>query len=823
MKSKANFFDTLVYDKPPFYEHEVQANLEEISLNTKEAAKESKNNIIQVMDSVQAGNQDIINAINDNSERELLANQIRTEITAQGFSQLNYDISSLKFSISDDIRDLSFDVRSGTEQITKQLRESSAEIVAEIKSGSEDICSAITKLGANISTDLVTINHNINLTNRLLSAITDELAQIRHLIAKGKETQAIELIDQIKVCMALERDEDALQLSREAMELCSGTSITVSASHIIVLSIYGRQYLNEIVKTYQDLVKTIEFRLKSAKGEDLNRFKDEVFYIFYPLHNALSLNLNKSILDHAHVLYGILIEEQAHTPILKDPLRDQEAQKMSLTATPLRELCWSMVFKYYIKPNSTQLIRFHSEYNDIEYYKNDVTKFLNQELIVFIKIVFQSNIQVKNELLYMCMELLLEQGWLHEILLAYIRLNPTADEHQQQINRDISLLIRLVLLFEPKQIKQLSKQDKFILSKFILTEQVPIGPELNKQIKTFYEQDYLKTIKNYLTAYKNGKNQALAIEQQLLIDLEKWNRSLLTGIQRQVGGFEGIKQNDDLDEKNLQQYSANLRQAHKNKLDNWKNKQKQIEQEKSHIDGKIKDQENKKKYKAESMDRIKTFLGDEVSKYASNAGITVGIIFFMYIFVEILDEVGDYGVWKIIAIPVYSIAAGLLSALAGIAAIIIVYIVFTILNMLTRARIAMGFGGVSNKRYDSSRSLKDSIEKNRQTQKNYFNSLRTALSKADSKQDSSCGKAADELEEIRVTLRAEYAKIKDKYYTNTKLTDEQSDNYMAIDLGAEDLIAGSFPKTIAFNTDCKSKIKFQKQVIYKLNIIIDEK
>ena len=316
-------------DGPPAYEHEVVANLEEIA--------DAKGDLVTSFEA------------NFSGMSEALGHQAEqiTSVVGDGFEELQSQIDDMNDEISDGLWEANYtllDIAKGVGGIRGSIENSRHQIVQAI----HDSASAIS---AQIDQTNRILQSQLTLVNTSLENISGNLSELIKLVANPNKTEALELADQARQNIALDKKERALRATDEAMKLSNGTSITVLAYHILTLSLFDDQ-TEALLNAYEDYANLVTFKLtdpRSEKGVIVRELETTLYSVmavmgshFHRRVKAATLALYAA-LDQA----GNLTEHVLGLPLESRAIRDMISQKNFL-----REIHWSLLLTRYVVPQN---------------------------------------------------------------------------------------------------------------------------------------------------------------------------------------------------------------------------------------------------------------------------------------------------------------------------------------------------------------------------------------------------------------------------------------------------------------------------------------
>ena len=455
MAIKNSALSRAFFEEPPYYEHEVLANLEEFNLKSDANSQSNNNNFAKVLSGLDKSAESIVSTISDESERSRIEAQINAEKIEAGISETNYNLLDISYGISS----LEDSMRDSAHELQLQFRESSEDIVKQISRSTDDVVSQLEITNNRLSS----IDNNLLAINDSLKGIGSVLNIILERINKPNEVQAIELADQIRISLAIGKQDEALRVTRKAMELC-GTSITVTAYHLMTLSLFNDQELiKESEEVYKDFVNLINFKLFDS-GSDAQSVRDEIYYVAYPALFALSRTLGGRILNETQRLYSSISEDKIVTDmLLTKPLKDKSTEAMTLHPSPLRELHWTVILKEEIIANKAF-----------------------DKLASYIPRVARNKILIKNELLIIANKELFESKVLRTLLYKTWHENTATGEELECINIFISM--------QPQHNINIDDKTLLLIDRYVSKYELPIRTDLKKYLNK-HQLIYIKKLK----------------------------------------------------------------------------------------------------------------------------------------------------------------------------------------------------------------------------------------------------------------------------------------------------------------------------------------
>ncbi len=493
---KSDFVGRLVYDKPQFYSHEVLANLEEIAANTNNTRQYNTKAVDSILTSISGTSKNIVQAIEENTQTQLLSSKIQAEEARNGFSQLSYNLMDIEFGLSNlqesnkaEFRALShnidYAIQEAADQTQSEIQEQGDQITSEIREQSYGIRQEIRDLSWEVSSHLRTIDFSImNMSDRLskkldsvqdllketnsvLSDISNKaditnghLSHIASLITKKRETEAKELVDHSHANLHMKDYDKALELSHQAIDVSNASSIIILASHIIILSTFKDKYKQEMLDYYNKLINLIDYRLaRTASITNLTQreeYEQEIIDIFFILHYHLGEVLDEAFINSCQRLYVVLTAKMIKfSQLLKEGLFSHYT--LVSRPNPLREIFFSAAFYFAIKPEQREVLL-----TDYEKYTGSISDDIGlTNLVLYIKALLQSKVIIRNELLFAACQLLYEKGLL-DILLMDFLVKDCKGETQYSQN-----VINLFISFQPQENYEVKEHTCFLLSKYL--------------------------------------------------------------------------------------------------------------------------------------------------------------------------------------------------------------------------------------------------------------------------------------------------------------------------------------------------------------------
>jgi len=327
---KSTVADRLFFpDGPPAYEHEVVANLEEIA--------DARGDLVTSFETNFSGMSEVLGH---------QAEQI-TSVVGDGLEGLQSQIVDMNDEISDGLWEANYtllDIAKGVGGIRGSIENSRHQIVQAI----HDTASV---LSAQIDQTNRILQSQLTLVNASLENISGNLSELIKLVASPNKTEALELADQARQNIALDKKDRALRATDEAMELSSGTSITVLAYHILTLSLFEDQG-EALLNAYEDYANLVAFKLTDSRSEKAVIVR-ELETTLYSVMAVMGSHYHRRVKAATLALYaaldqaGNLTEHVLGLPLASRPIRDMISQKNFL-----REIHWSLLLTRYVIPKN---------------------------------------------------------------------------------------------------------------------------------------------------------------------------------------------------------------------------------------------------------------------------------------------------------------------------------------------------------------------------------------------------------------------------------------------------------------------------------------
>jgi len=325
----------------PYQDQEVIKALEENHKQSK-TNHQDFNAVMGSMEKSALENNEVMQKASEELSEQLekqseLDREARAEQHAESMFQMQevaFEISGLDGTVRESAEMLDNTYRKSSKMIAEQVRQSGVNIIAKIHETNQLLYS---------------VNNNLLNINSSLQAIGDVLTTIKEKIETPNEVQAIELANQARISIAIGDTDEALRITRKAIELCS-TSIIANAYHLMTLSLFDDKALKqESRKTFSKFVKLVGFKLSDA-GSDKEAIHNEIYYSVFSTVFALSRSLGGRILDDTQTLYSHIAKD---TELAKwffvKPLEDKQALEKTLFPSKIRELTWHTILQQIIQ------------------------------------------------------------------------------------------------------------------------------------------------------------------------------------------------------------------------------------------------------------------------------------------------------------------------------------------------------------------------------------------------------------------------------------------------------------------------------------------
>ena len=331
---KSTVADRLFFpDGPPAYEHEVIANLEDIA--------DARGDLVA---SFEANFSGMSEALGQQAEQV-------ASVVGDGFEGLQSQIDDMNDEISDGLWEANYtllDIAKGVGGIRGSVEHSRQQIVQAIHDTSS-------VLSAQMDQTNHILQSQFTLVNTSLQNISGNLSELIKLVASPNKTEALELADQARQNIALEKKDRALHATDEAMELSSGTSITVLAYHILTLSLFEDR-VDALLGAYEDYANLVAFKLTDPRSEKAI-IVQELETTLYSVMAVMGSYYHRRVKKATIALYaaleqaGSLTERVLGLPLVSRPIRKLISQKNFL-----REIHWSLLLTRYVIPKNERNI-----------------------------------------------------------------------------------------------------------------------------------------------------------------------------------------------------------------------------------------------------------------------------------------------------------------------------------------------------------------------------------------------------------------------------------------------------------------------------------
>ncbi|WP_444995573.1 hypothetical protein [Aliikangiella sp. IMCC44359] len=453
------------------YEEKVLSRLEQFSLNKDGKMQTEDHQFASVIDGLEEVSTRLANSIAEQSERNRIQVQAQHEKLAKGISETNYNLINIGCGIAG---------------LEKSMRQSSSEIARQIATSGSNV---VDKLEES-SRKLHSIDNQLKQTVSALNQISDQLHTIIEKISKPNEVEAIELADQARINLAIGKQDEALRVTRKAIELC-GTSVTVTAYHLMTLALFNdEEHQHELKNVYNDFINLIGFLLVDRPAT-VQFVREEVFYLVYPVVYALCRSLGIEILkDTERLFLNISQDKEIYIRLLKKPLVDEKTEALTLYPTAVRELIWSVILK------------------------EGIVKYSGVSLLpIYIYKVEKNSILIKNELLIIANQLLVEMGVLYELL--------SKEWNNQKLSPIEKDSIDVFLMMQPQENIDYSEKLLLLIDRYIKQGHFLISESFEIIINSAMQKITLNIEQQYLNLYYNKCNALDNEEREMLCVLKR--------------------------------------------------------------------------------------------------------------------------------------------------------------------------------------------------------------------------------------------------------------------------------------------------------------
>ena len=468
--AKASALQVAFFDKPPYYEHEVLANLEELSLANSKGAKELNRNFQAISKSIDNSSEKIVSSIQDEMTQARIQSAIENERLARGIAETNYQL----LEVASGIDELSDVVRYGNESIVEAINQSSEQIVNGL---------------LNLDRSLSQIDYRIQMVNSSLNIISNQLQTLIEKISKPNETEALELADQARINLSLNKKERALKVTKNALELSNGTSIIVLAYHILTLSLFDdEESKKELAEAYDDYVNLVSFKL-TDKQSDETTVLQEVDSTLYPVMATVGYNLSDNIMLLTQKLYTALYENRAKTDnTLKKPLFSSVALEMITHPNRLRELHWSLLLNEYV-----------------------IKKQSLKDYIAYIVALAKSKVLIKNELMILAVKNFYQEGLLYSAVI-----DALAGNNDENLNNVLKVILSLL----PQDVIDIDYKTYWALRSFAQEYNIKVNELLEEKFANAKDGISKYAKENYINYFNNLQQKMSGFEEEIVPKIE---------------------------------------------------------------------------------------------------------------------------------------------------------------------------------------------------------------------------------------------------------------------------------------------------------------
>lgn len=388
------------------------------------------------------------NKVVDSMEKSALANsEVMQEASKELFQQLEeqskldreeraeqhaesvFQMQEIAFGITG----LDNAFRKSSEMLAEKIYESGIKIVEKIHKTNQLLDS---------------IDNNLLKTNILLQDIAGTLKTLLKKIENPNEVQAIELACQARISIAIGDTDEALRVTRKAIELC-GTSIIANAYHLMTLSLFDDKKLKqESRESFHRFVKLVGFKLSDA-GSEKESIHNEIYHSVFSTVFALSRSLGGRISNDTQTLYSHIAKDTilAKRFFIK-PLEDNATLEGTLFPSIIRELTWVTILNQIIKNKQFDF------------------------LVPYIVKVTDNKILLKNELIALANERLYKSKVLQQLTNKTWQENSATEEELNCLNVFCS--------FQPQGSFNMDDQNLLLLDRYIGKYKLPINTYLKE-------------------------------------------------------------------------------------------------------------------------------------------------------------------------------------------------------------------------------------------------------------------------------------------------------------------------------------------------------
>ncbi len=457
-------------DNPPYYHNEVLENLEEISNTNTLTTKGLEKNFGNISQTLNNASDKLASTIQEQAEKSRIQQAIEAERLQNGISEMNYNLLDATSSI-DELNDTTW---RSAEMITKSIDDFSDRVVDRL----------------NITNDkLNDIDIQLDIANASLKMISSHLVDLIKMIAKPNETEALELADQARQNIALDKKDRALGATRKALEMSNGTSITVLAYHILTLSLFkDDDSVAELLKSYEDFVNLVSFKI-SDKQSDKEIITKEVDSVVFPVMSVMGYYYRDLVMQSTQKMYTALYQVRSRlSNTLRKPLMSKNALGMISHPNFLREMHWSLLLTKYVIPEK-----------QIKYYVNYILYLAN------------SNVLIKNELAILATKHFYEEGFLYAVLVDILDGNN---------NEDIHNAIKIIISILPQDVISLDDKTLWALKLYVKKYNLKTNQLLEEEIKEAIENIYSSIKRSYIIPFEKTQQEIDCKELEIKTEIK---------------------------------------------------------------------------------------------------------------------------------------------------------------------------------------------------------------------------------------------------------------------------------------------------------------
>lgn len=476
------------------YDGEILEAVKSVSLKAENQTSAQEGQFSSVVNSVNSATQGIINSIENEHQRSRIQSRIQSEILESGFSKTQYQLAN---------------IGTGITGLENRMRQSSDNIIAEIRKSGINIADKL----ETSNKELASISNNSAQAVLLLTVVKDSLINIIEKISRPNEVQAIELADQARINLAIGKKEEALRVTRKAMERC-GTSITVTAYHLITLSLFDeKELVEESLGVFNDFVNLVDVLLFD-KIESRKAVQEEIYCMIFPTIFALNRTLDGIILNKTERLFKSIGRDiDTINRLLEKPLLDPFIREKISGSRTVDLPIWIIILNTLIIANKV--------YTFLPHYITAVSKL---------------DLMSKNELLYCANEILVSSSLLYDILSKDWNSDPLNNNEQDCLQIFFSMQPQKNLILCPKALLMLTHR-------YIQDHSVEISSEFDDILHDFTKSMLSDVGEKYLAPYVQIKTDISVKEKETLILLKEKTSQFGLAIQKKSRELEREKQN----------------------------------------------------------------------------------------------------------------------------------------------------------------------------------------------------------------------------------------------------------------------------------------